>query len=160
MNALSDAEKAELRSLDGDEVAIDRWFEAKAVAFMRERPRQTVVNGLRKLGAAFSWLPNPRRSFWPTVAYLLSFGPIALLGASGMARSLGSWREHCLIYGLFASFIAITAVFFAHTSHRSFLDVYLIGYAASVLAGWKPLARQSVAGGNPDTGRDTVRESR
>jgi hypothetical protein len=36
-----------------------------------------------------------------------------------------------LIYLLFVAFIAVTALFWAHTSHRSHLDVYLIVFAAA-----------------------------
>ena len=39
-----------------------------------------------------------------------------------------------LLYLLFVTCIANTAVFWAHTSHRSYLDVYLIVYSASVIA--------------------------
>jgi len=34
---------------------------------------------------------------------------------------------------LFLTFTAVTAVFWAHTSHRSYLDVYWIVFAAYVL---------------------------
>jgi hypothetical protein len=43
-------------------------------------------------------------------------------------------REVTLILLMFASFIAVTAVFWAHTSHRSYLDVYLAIFTASALA--------------------------
>jgi hypothetical protein len=52
------------------------------------------------------------------------------LGVIGMVRSRHAWRTHSLIYALFFSFVAVTAVFYAHTSHRAFLDVYWIVYAA------------------------------
>jgi hypothetical protein len=53
-----------------------------------------------------------------------------------MILSWRSWREHSLIYALFLSFLIVTAVFFGHTSHRSYLDVYWIAYSAYVLAWW------------------------
>jgi hypothetical protein len=37
-----------------------------------------------------------------------------------------------LIAMLFIAFIAVTAVFWGDTSHRTYLDVYLIVFAASV----------------------------
>jgi hypothetical protein len=44
-------------------------------------------------------------------------------------------RRHgvILIAMLFIAFICVTAVFWAHTSHRSYLDVYWIVLAASVV---------------------------
>jgi hypothetical protein len=52
-----------------------------------------------------------------------------------------AWREHMIIYALFVSFAAVTAVFFGHTSHRSYLDVYWIVFAAGLMSGW--LSRQA-----------------
>ena len=42
-------------------------------------------------------------------------------------------REVILIAMLFIAFMCVTAVFWAHTAHRSYLDVYLIVFAASVV---------------------------
>ena len=136
LDALPTNEMAELRALGSDEVFVDRWFLGKALTFIREHRWLTVGNGLRKIGAAFSLLPSPRRSFWPNLAYVLSYGTIMTLGLLGMIISRGSWREHSLIYALFLSFIIVTAVFFGHTSHRSYLDVYWIAYSAYVLTRW------------------------
>ena len=41
--------------------------------------------------------------------------------------------EVILIGMLFLAFISVTAVFWAHSSHRSYLDVYWIVFAASVV---------------------------
>jgi hypothetical protein len=38
------------------------------------------------------------------------------------------------VYVLFATFILVTAAFWAHTSHRVYLDVYWIVFAAGALA--------------------------
>src|SRR5437899_6406468 len=52
---------------------------------------------------------------------------------SGVPRVLyrRDWRTHLPIYLLFLSFVAVTAVFWAHSSHRSHLDVYLIVFASA-----------------------------
>jgi O-antigen ligase len=57
-----------------------------------------------------------------------------LLGLWGMWRRRSQWRDDSLIYGLFGSFVLVTAVFFGDTSHRSYLDVYWIVFGAGVLA--------------------------
>src|SRR5436190_187394 len=134
IEALSPGELADLGAAGSNEVAIDRWFMHRALAYMREHPWLTVVNGFRKIGAAFSVLPSPRRSLWPTLAYSLSYGPIMILGLCGMISCWRSWRQHVLIYWLFFSFAVVTAVVFGHTSHRAFLDVYWMAYAASLIA--------------------------
>src|SRR5207244_12825019 len=63
--ALTPDEVAELSALGSDEGRVDPWFFREALTFMRENPSLTVVNGLRKVRAAFSWLPSPRRGRWP-----------------------------------------------------------------------------------------------
>jgi len=57
-------------------------------------------------------------------------------GLAGMFLHREAWREHMIVYALFVSFAAVTGVFFGHTSHRSYLDVYWIVFAAGLLSGW------------------------
>ena len=128
---LTDADRAEINALGPNEVSIDRWFFRRGVEFIASRPGTAAGNGAQKILAAFSWIPSPRGSGLRTVAHVLSYGPVMLLGVIGMVRSRHSWRTHGLIYALFLSFVAVTAVFYGHTSHRAFLDVYWIVYAAS-----------------------------
>ena len=67
-----------------------------------------------------------------------------ILGLFGMVSSWRSWREHSLIYWLFLSFALLTALFFGHTSHRAFLDVYWMTFAAGVISRQSSVAsRQS-----------------
>ena len=100
---------------------------------MTVNPWLTIRNSFRKVGAAFSWMPSPRRSLWPSLVYALSYGPVMIAGILGMYLSRSFWREHLIIYALFASFVMVTAVFFGHTSHRSFLDVYWMAYSAHAI---------------------------
>jgi hypothetical protein len=120
---------------------VDRWLLQKALVFIWNNPWLTVANSVRKIGAAFSWLPSPRRGFWSSLIYTVTYAPLTILGPLGMILAWRSWREHSIIYALFLSFVVVTAVFFGHTSHRSFLDVYWMAYASSVLTRWlRPIA--------------------
>jgi hypothetical protein len=134
LNALSVQDQLELDRIENNEELTNRWFMQKAFASMRAHPTQTTIEDLRKVEAAFSWLPSPRRGRIADLAYALSYGPVMSLGLWGMWRRRKCWRGDSLIYLLFASFIAVTAVFWAHTSHRAYLDVYWIVFAAGVLA--------------------------
>jgi len=136
LDSLSANERAELDMVGSDAMLVDRWFLQKALVFIGDNPWLTVGNGFRKIGAAFSWLPSPRRSFWSSLIYTTTYAPLTILGLLGMILTWRSWREHSIIYALFLSFVVITAVFFGHTSHRSFLDVYWMAYASSVLTRW------------------------
>jgi 4-amino-4-deoxy-L-arabinose transferase-like glycosyltransferase len=106
----------------------------RALEYIREDPWRTFVGGLRKIGAAFGWLPSPRRSFWPNLVHALSYGPIMILGLWGMWITRQHWREHSIFYAQFVSFAVVTAIFFGHTSYRAYLDVYWIVFAAGILA--------------------------
>jgi 4-amino-4-deoxy-L-arabinose transferase-like glycosyltransferase len=135
--ALSSQDRKELEAYN-NEALVDEWFRRKGVAYIRDHPWSTLRNGFRKVVDAFGWLPSPRRSFWPTLAHILSYGPVMIIGLLGMLASRSHWREHSIFYAQFACFAAVTAVFFGHTSYRSYLDAYWIVFAAGVLTG--PLA--------------------
>lgn len=146
LNALSIPDKQELARIGSNEELTNRWFLNKAFSWMREHPRQTLLDDFRKIAAAFYWLPSPRRGRIADLAYALSYGPVMLLGGWGMWRRRSRWREDSLIYLLFLTFILVTAVFWAHTSHRAYLDVYWIVFAAGALSEIRPhIARRFAA---------------
>jgi 4-amino-4-deoxy-L-arabinose transferase-like glycosyltransferase len=132
-DAMSATEQAELNGLGDNEAVRDRWFRRKGIDYIRANPWQTVANGFRKNEAAFGWLLSPRRSFGPNLLHALSYGPVMLLGLWGIWSRRHRWREDSLIYAAFLSFVGVTAVFFGHTSHRAYLDVYWIVFASGVL---------------------------
>jgi 4-amino-4-deoxy-L-arabinose transferase-like glycosyltransferase len=133
LEALSPQDRAELKALAVKETAVDRWFLREGLDYIREHPLQTFAGAVRKIGAAFCLLPSPRRDFWPSLVYLLSYGPVMTLGLWGMWTGRRKWREHLIFYMLFITFLAETAIFFGHTSYRAFLDVYLIVFAAGAV---------------------------
>jgi Dolichyl-phosphate-mannose-protein mannosyltransferase len=117
-----------------NEAVIDRWFARQALAYIRAHPGLTVVNGIRKIGATFDWLPTPRRSRAQAVLHLISFGPVMLVGLWGMWLRRAHWRDDSLIYLLFGQFLLVTAVYFGQTNHRVYLDVYFIVFGAGAIA--------------------------
>lgn len=134
VDALDKLDPSELPPPGSSDVAVDRWFRERALDYMRTHPWLTVVNGFRKIGAAFDWLPTPRRSRTQSVLHLVSFGPVMVLGIWGMWLRRGQWRDDSLIYLLFAQFLLVTAIYFGQTNHRVYLDVYLIVFAAGAIA--------------------------
>ena len=133
MNALSARDREELDRREYNEALTDRWFLHRALSYIRSHPWSTVRDDLRKVGAAFGWLPSARKSMMPNLVHAFSYGPVMLLGLWGMWRRRSRWREDSLLYALFAVFVLVTAVFFGDTSHRSFLDVYWIVFGAGAL---------------------------
>jgi 4-amino-4-deoxy-L-arabinose transferase-like glycosyltransferase len=130
--ALSDADRATLQRLATDENGRSTWLAHRALVYMRENPAQVLQGMLRKIDAGFSWRLNPFRKPLAQMAYSIAYVPVAILGLIGMFL-FRRQRELILIGMLFIAFICVTAVFWAHTSHRSYLDVYWIVFAASVL---------------------------
>ena len=133
LEALSPQEKAELEELAPDGVAVDKWFRERALQYMREDLLRTLDSSFRKIEAAFGWLPSPRRDFFRNLVYSLSYGFVVTFGLWGMWVGRRHWRELLIFCALFFSFAAITALFWGHTSHRAYLDVYWIVFAAGAL---------------------------
>lgn len=134
MSTLTPQDQQELKRIAGSEKLTSEWFFHKGLQYVEAHPLQTILDGLRKNVAAFNWLPSPRRRLAIDLAYGLSYGPVMLLGLWGMFRHRAHWREDSLIYLLFASFMLVTGVFWAHTSHRVHLDVYWIAFGAGACA--------------------------
>jgi hypothetical protein len=136
LTALSSQEKSELEARQHNEALVDEWFRTKGLDYISDHPWRTIGNGLRKIVDAFGWLPSPRRSFWPSLGHALSYGPVMIFGLWGLLAGRWHWRKHSIFYAQFATFAAVTAVFFGHTSYRAYLDGYWVVFAAGILAGW------------------------
>lgn len=136
-NALSVTDRAELGAMHGNEIAKSDWLLRRGLDYIRAHPGEFVVNGLRKNLAAFGWLPSPRHGLVVDLVEALSYGPIMVLGLLGMWQGRGNWRVHSLFYGQFLLFAAITAILWGHSSHRSYLDIYLIVFASGFVAQFK-----------------------
>ena len=128
---MTETDRAELERLGSDEIAKSNWFAHRALV-LSER---TVAGPAGRLPEGGSWLllevePGPRAL--AQAAYSIAYVPVAVLGGIGMVFAWRN-REVVLIGMLFLAFMCVTAVFWAHTSHRSYLDVYWIVFAASVI---------------------------
>jgi 4-amino-4-deoxy-L-arabinose transferase-like glycosyltransferase len=130
LEAFGPQEKAELS-------ARDRWYQRRAIEYIYEQPWRTIANAFRKVGVSFGLLPSPRRGFWPDLAHSTAYGLVMTLGLWGMWVGRRQWREHLIFYYLFVSFAVVAALFYGHTSHRAYLDIYWIVFAAGVLVRWR-----------------------
>jgi 4-amino-4-deoxy-L-arabinose transferase-like glycosyltransferase len=132
--AMSPADRRAVAALP--EAARSNWFMQRALAYMAAHPGETLAGAARKLAAGFSPVLNPERDRATEIAYALSYTPILALGLIGLAAAARrGWREQSLVWLQFAGFALVTAVFWAHTSHRVYLDVYLMVFAAPVILG-------------------------
>lgn len=151
------ADQVSLTELVNDEIATSNWYSRRAWAFIRANPWLVVQGAFRKLEAAFSPQLNPVRDPLAEIVYAIAYVPISILGIVGMFL-VRQKSEVVLIGMLFLAFMCVTAVFWAHTSHRSYLDIYWIVFSASIIeslrrrfksrAQMSSLRRSSEAGGN------------
>ena len=122
------------QKLEGDALrARDHLLARWGLEYMAGHPGQTARNGWRKIWVAISGQLSPARGPATDAVYALVYVPVHLLAAIGLWRSRGDWQPHALVYLVFLSFFITTAIFWAHTSQKSCLDVFLFVYAASVL---------------------------
>ncbi len=144
---LTPKERARVDALSQDEMGQQDWFMGKGVDFIVQNPRLTTQRAITKVLTGFSWRFSPAKDSFFQGIYFGSYFPILTLAAFGIWMDRKRWRDHLPIYLLFLGFAANTAVFHAHTSHRVYLDVYLIMFAAfALLAGlkkWSQTERQS-----------------
>ena len=128
LNAIPDEERNAIMVMD--EIDQSQYFERLGLEYIAADPLRAVSAGSVKLTTAFSWQMSPRAGGIKQLVYFASYFPVLLLGVLGFLLSWRRWREFLPIYLLFGSFMAGTAIFWAHTSHRSYLDVYLMIFAA------------------------------
>ena len=117
----------------GDEIAGDRLLLRWGIEYISAHPVKTVWNGIRKVWVAASGQLSPARDRVRQAGYGLVFACVHLLAAAGLWGSRSQWKVHVPVYFLFLSFAITTAVFWAHTSHKSYLDAVLFVYAASAV---------------------------
>lgn len=110
-----------------NELDRNRFFRQKAIEFMKENPSLVLKGAILKIYAAFGWriLPDSGNKI-KNIGYTATYLPILLLGAIGAFLARDKWRKLSVIYGLFFIFAATASIFVAHTSHRIYLDIYLM----------------------------------
>ncbi|HEY0004541.1 MAG TPA: glycosyltransferase family 39 protein [Pyrinomonadaceae bacterium] len=127
---LSKAEQENILAL-GEMEQSDR-FKDMGVAYIREHPTETISNGLKKNLAGFSPVVNPSKGRMATIVNFASYFPVQMLGLVGLLMKRRR-PETLLVLGLALSFMLLTGIFWAHTGHRSVLDVYFIVFASPVI---------------------------
>ncbi len=140
LRALSPGEQAALAS--AKPLQRDHWLRDAALRQIAADPLGWAARGLRKVWAAFRPLPSPLHGPADNLAYALAWVPLLLFGLAGAWQARRDWRRQGLIYAQFAVFAGITAVLWAQSAHRVFLDLYLMVFAAGFIAqrlGIRPL---------------------
>ena len=114
------------------------WYTRRALEQATADPGGYAMRAGRKLAIAFGPLPAPRHGLIGNAGYAAWWVPLLLLGLAGAWRDRREWCRNLLIAAHFAAFCAVTALIWAQTSHRSYLDLYLMVLAAPVLVALLP----------------------
>ncbi|WP_404367375.1 glycosyltransferase family 39 protein [Sphingomonas sp. MMS24-J45] len=131
--SLTRADRAQLMPLRDNEAEVSDWFLRRGLSYIYADPARFMIGAMRKNIAAFGVLPSPRHDWKTDAVQALAYGPMLVLGLIGLWRTRSRWREFLPVYGNFLLFAGITGVLWGHSSHRAFLDVYLIIFASSVI---------------------------
>ena len=131
--SLTPADRAELAPLADNGAAESDWYLARGLAWIAHHPGEALEGAARKLAAAFGPMPVPRKGLPGDAVHALSFFPILLLALAMLWQRRRQWRQDAPFHAHLVLFAGITAVLWAQTSHRSYLDIYLIVFAAGML---------------------------
>lgn len=119
----------------GQDLRNDRELAGLGLAYIREHPLESLRNAALRTFYAFFGGLMPYRS-WPIqLGYAVIFLPLTMLAILGLWRA-GPGASHVLMRLAFVSLMLTSAVFWAYTSHRSYLHAFEFIYAASVLEPW------------------------
>lgn len=132
--AFTPQERAELAALSDDQgIRATVWYWNQGMKFIRANPGLTLKRAVWKVWIAFSPVFSPQKGFAFQTLYVCSYLPLFLLAPIGFWQSRKRWRETGYVLVLIATFAAGSAVFWAHTSHRMYVEPYLMIFAASAL---------------------------
>jgi hypothetical protein len=130
--------RALLDNFPGSEPERDELVRGWAIDYMTEDPGRTVVNALRKNWVALSAQLSPARGGITQAGYTIFFLPIHLAALWMLWRTRARSGDHALTWLLLLAFAITTGAFWAHTSHKSYLDAVLFVYSAAALCSPAP----------------------
>jgi 4-amino-4-deoxy-L-arabinose transferase-like glycosyltransferase len=147
--ALTPAQRAELDRLKGNEFAISDWHCRQALQYVQTHPLETLRRGAIKVAVNFLGVLSPLQDRFKNWVYFVSAWTLTLLALPGLWQMRRSQYMR-LLWGVVAAHCVVSFVFWAHTSHRSFLDP-LVAVAAGVgcqamFERWRAAVRGSFGG--------------
>lgn len=125
---------ARLEAVKGDEVASDRTLRDLALGYWAADPVRALGGAVRKTWVVASAELSPARAPFVQWGYRLLYLPIHLLALAGIWRAGSPRGEQGVLLAFLLAFMATSALYWAHTSHKSLIDPVLFIYAAGALA--------------------------
>jgi hypothetical protein len=122
-------------SAGDDEVAADRIAGRWGREFIVAHPVLFVGRSALKVAVPLAAYLSPARRPLVEAAFALAYLPIHGLAVLGAWRARSRWASHVLPHTILLAFLITTGVFWAHTSHATFLDPLWFAYAAAAVTG-------------------------
>jgi 4-amino-4-deoxy-L-arabinose transferase-like glycosyltransferase len=110
-----------LARVEDDEFAADAWYRREALDYIQEHPWETIGHGFYKIAVNFLGILSPSQGTVKNTVYTMSYWILTLLALVGLpyVRRTSFFKVFVV---LVLAHMAVSFVFWAHTSHRSWLD--------------------------------------
>jgi 4-amino-4-deoxy-L-arabinose transferase-like glycosyltransferase len=113
-----------------DEFACGAWYYRQAADYVRAHPLRAALEGCYKAAVNFLGILSPSQGRAKNWVYAVSYWLLTLLALRGLPRLRGTPFFTAFLAVVLAQ-VAVSFVFWAHTSHRTYLDS-LLAVAAGV----------------------------
>jgi 4-amino-4-deoxy-L-arabinose transferase-like glycosyltransferase len=107
-----------------DEFKAADWYRQQALTYIRQHPLETIRRGLVKILVNFAGILSPMADPVKNWTYFISFWGLTLLALAGLYELRGT-SFSTVFWGLMVAQATFSFVYYAHTSHRSYLDPFL-----------------------------------
>jgi hypothetical protein len=114
--------------------AADDFLGRQGFVYIRDHPIETAIGAVRKLWVVMSADLSPSRSWIVEAGYRAVYLSLNLLAAVAMWREPRGRPEHHLLMAVLSAFALTTAIYWAHTSHKTVIDAILFVYAAATIS--------------------------
>lgn len=132
-SGLSREEFESFHALGGNEILQSQWYSKRALDYIRNHPGETLKRGLYKILVNFLGILSPLHGPLANTAHFVSYWFLTLLALASLPKVWKTFYFQAFV-ALSLSQAAVSFVFWAHTSHRSFLDPMLAVLAGMGLA--------------------------
>jgi hypothetical protein len=131
-----------LDAVEGQGVVRDRVIREMTMAYVTSHPSAVAVGIVRKLWVVASAELSPWREPAVQWGFRLLYLPFHVLSLVAVWRLRHRWRDHAWPWLFVSAFLITTAVYWAHTSHKSLIDPVLFVYGAAGFAMVAPAGRR------------------
>jgi 4-amino-4-deoxy-L-arabinose transferase-like glycosyltransferase len=135
LSNLKKEEMDELLQLEGDEMGQSQWFRTYAYRYILTHKFQTLIRGLYKAAVNFLGILSPLQEPLKNGVCFLSYWILTLLAIRSLPMTYRTFYFWIYVTLCFSQSLS-SFIFWAHSSHRSFLDPMLAVLAGVGLDRW------------------------